>query len=114
LAMILTPLGLLAAGTAWGEWSVTDLSDPEMRAQISAASQHVEPPLTPPRGLETFASVWTAPFPDYAPSFLKSAAFGYMLSAMMGVGLILGSCLLAGALFRRFAHSAPSGKGFDS
>ena len=114
LVMILTPLGLLAAGTAWGEWSVTDLSDPEMRAQISAASQHVEPPLTPPRGLEKFASVWTAPFPDYAPSFLKSAAFGYMLSAMMGVGLILASCLLAGALFRRFAHPAPSEKGFDS
>jgi cobalt/nickel transport system permease protein len=114
LVMILTPLGLLAVGTAWGEWSVTDLSDPEMRAQISAASQHVEPPLTPPRGLERFASVWTAPFPDYAPSFLKSAAFGYMLSAMMGVGLILASCLLAVALFRRFAHSLPSEKGFDS
>ena len=31
LLMLLTPLGILAAGTAWGEWSVRDFSSPEMR-----------------------------------------------------------------------------------
>jgi cobalt/nickel transport system permease protein len=33
--------------------------------------------------------VWTAPLPDYAPPFMKSAAFGYIMSAMVGTGLII-------------------------
>ena len=108
LMMILTPLGLRAAGAAWGEWGVEDFKDPTVRAQISAASHDVAPPAEPPRGLERLASIWTAPFPDYAPSFLKSPAFGYILSATMGVGLILALCLLVGWILRRFDHSGES------
>ena len=106
LMMVLTPLGLLAVGTAWGEWGVEDFKDPEVRAQITAASQNVAPPAATPSGLEKLASIWTAPFPDYAPSFLKSPSFGYILSAMMGVGLILAFCLLAGWMLRKFDGSA--------
>ena len=36
--MIATPLGLLAAGTAWGEWGVEDFKNPAARQQIAAAS----------------------------------------------------------------------------
>ena len=38
--------------------------------------------------------------PQYAPPFLKSPAFGYLLSAMTGTGLILLVILFAGWLTR--------------
>ena len=38
--------------------------------------------------------------PRYAPPFLKSAAFGYALSAMAGTGMILLVFLTAGRIFR--------------
>jgi cobalt/nickel transport system permease protein len=76
--LILTPLGILATGSAWGE----------------------SPPSPMPRGLKALSSFWTAPMPGYAPPFLKSPAFGYLLSAMTGTGLILLLILLAGWMFR--------------
>jgi cobalt/nickel transport system permease protein len=76
--LILTPLGILATGSAWGE----------------------SRPVPTPGGLRALSSFWTAPMPQYAPPFLKSPAFGYMLSAMTGTGLILLLVLLAGWLFR--------------
>lgn len=98
--MIATPLGLLAAGTAWGEWSAEDFRNPTARQDIAAASQRVAPPVEAPQGLARLASLWTAPLPDYAPRFLKSASFGYMMSAMLGTGLITGLFLLSSALAR--------------
>jgi len=94
--MILSPLGLLAAGTAWGEWGVADFTNPEARQQIAAASSNQLPPAQVPHGLERLATVWTAPVPDYAPAFLSSPAMGYVMSAMMGTGLIILAFLLAG------------------
>src|SRR4029077_8391828 len=35
---ILTPLGIIAAGSAWGEWSVDDFVNPQTRQQIANAS----------------------------------------------------------------------------
>jgi len=87
--LLLTPLGILASGAAWGEWAPKDFSDAATRAQITAASGNTAPPLAAPSGLAQMANLWTAPLPDYAPHFVKSAAFGYLLSAMFGVGLIL-------------------------
>ena len=87
--MILTPLGLLAAGVAWGEWSTEDFADPEMRQQIVAASGNQPLPEQTPAGLERLASLWTAPLPGYAPAFIRNPAVGYILSAMMGIGLII-------------------------
>jgi cobalt/nickel transport system permease protein len=72
--LILTPLGILATGSAWGEST----------------------PVPTPRGLLALSSFWTAPMPQYAPPFLKSAAFGYLLSAMTGTGVILLVVLFAG------------------
>ena len=92
--MILTPLGLLAAGTAWGEWSAEDFAKPEMRDQIAAASQNQTAPAAAPEGLAKLSTVWTAPIPDYAPPFMHSAEFGYILSAMFGAGLIIAIFLL--------------------
>ena len=101
LLLVLTPLGILAAGTAWGEWSARDFSSPHTREQIAAASQHFAPPAEAPRGLERLASVWTAPFPQYAPAFVHRPAIGYMLSAMFGSGVIMSVFLIAGSLLSR-------------
>ena len=87
--LILTPLGILAAGSAWGEWSAHDFSDPAARARIAASSGGQTPPQQAPHGLARFSSIWTAPLSRYAPSFIRSESFGYFVSALVGVGLII-------------------------
>jgi cobalt/nickel transport system permease protein len=99
--MVLTPLGILAAGSAWGEWAPADFSDAATRTQIAAASGQTPPPSAAPAGLQRLASVWTAPMPRYAAPFLRSAGFGYLLSALTGTGLTILVFLFAGWLAHR-------------
>jgi cobalt/nickel transport system permease protein len=87
--MILAPLGLLAAASAWGEWGAGDFASSSGRATIASQSLHHATPTQAPPGLKHLASFWTAPMPDYAPAFMHSAAFGYILSAVVGGGLII-------------------------
>jgi cobalt/nickel transport system permease protein len=87
--MVLSPLGILAAGAAWGEWVASDFSDPAVRQQIAAVSANQAPPDRAPQGLEQLSSLWTAPVARYAPPYIRSAGFGYFLSAMFGVGLVM-------------------------
>lgn len=101
LLMIITPLGLLAAGSAWGEWSPEDLADAKAREEIAAASGNHTLPEKAPKGLEKLAKVWTAPIPDYAPTFMHSEKFGYMMSAMFGSGLVIITMVLLNWLFGR-------------
>jgi cobalt/nickel transport system permease protein len=89
LLMLFTPLGILAGGTAWGEWS----------ARQASASAGNAAALSP--GLQRFSDIWTAPIPNYAPQFVKSPSFGYLLSAMFGVGLLIVSSLLVQRLVQR-------------
>jgi cobalt/nickel transport system permease protein len=89
--LLATPLGILASGAAWGEWAPRDFANSAARARIAVASGSAAPPVAVPSGLARLADLWTAPLPEYAPHFVKSAAFGYLLSAMFGVGLILGA-----------------------
>jgi cobalt/nickel transport system permease protein len=93
--LLLTPLGVLAVGTAWGEWAAQDFASAAARQKIAAASLNQEPPPQVPRGMQRLSSVWTAPFPAYAPSVVRNRALGYMLSGMFGAGAIL-FLLLAG------------------
>jgi cobalt/nickel transport system permease protein len=92
--LILTPLGILAAGSAWGEWSPSELAGPA------------------PRGLERLSSLWTAPVSRYAPPFIRSASFGYLVSAMAGVGSIILVCLLVTWLLRDWEYPVRSNSGF--
>lgn len=107
LLMLLTPLGILAAGTAWGEWGAKDFSDPQLRQQITAASGQVAPPSERPTGLARLSSLWSAPFPGYAPPFVRHPAFGYVMSAMFGCGLIIGFFLLLGWMAGRGGAAGP-------
>jgi cobalt/nickel transport system permease protein len=84
--MLITPLGILAVGSAWGEWSPHDLANQALPAGV-------------PHGLERLSSVWTAPFPSYSPPFLRSSSFGYFLSAAFGTGLILLAALVVDRVF---------------
>lgn len=72
LAMILlTPLGLLAEGSAWGEWGADDLAK-----TLGFV----------PRGIDQAADWWQALFPDYSVKGLGEKA-GYVVSALIGSAL---------------------------
>jgi cobalt/nickel transport system permease protein len=75
--VILTPIGLLATGTAWGEWGAKELKD-----KIGYI----------PKGFAKFSDIWKAIMPDYSVNGLQSGFFssslGYIISAMVGVLLI--------------------------
>jgi cobalt/nickel transport system permease protein len=112
LILLLTPLGILAAGTAWGEWSAADFSHAETRQKIAAASGNVAPPAELPQGVGRLSSIWNAPFPQYAPRFVRRPAFGYVLSAMFGSGLVIMFAAMVGWLAgRRAVPNSGSGEG---
>ncbi|CAM5202908.1 Fused nickel transport protein NikMN [Castellaniella defragrans] len=85
--MIATPLGLLASAGAWGEWSPESFT--RDNALIAVQSLNHAAPTQAPEGMQRLASIWTAPIPDYAPAFMHSPAFGYLLSALVGTGVII-------------------------
>jgi cobalt/nickel transport system permease protein len=107
LLLVLAPLGLLAGGTAWGEWAASDFADPAARQTIAGTSLGQAPPTSAPAGLKRLASVWTAPVPDYAPPFLRSEAVGYVLSGMFGAGLVVLAVTAVGAATRVFRRARP-------
>jgi cobalt/nickel transport system permease protein len=107
LLLILTPLGILAVGSAWGEWSAQELADPQVRPQIAAASGNQLPPGRVPRGLQRLSTIWTAPLSRYAPAFIRSPSFGYLVSGMLGVGLIIASGLLVTWLLGKSRSELP-------
>ncbi|MFZ8845407.1 cobalt transporter CbiM [Thermoflexus sp.] len=74
LLIVLTPLGLLAPGTAFGEWAPEELG--ELVGYV-------------PRGLAALSGQWSGLLPDYAVPILEGVpggeVLGYLLSALMGV-----------------------------
>jgi cobalt/nickel transport system permease protein len=94
ILLVLTPLGILAAGSAWGEWMASAHSDPAARQQIVASSMNHAAPVHVPLGLEKLSTIWTAPFARYAPPYVRHVAFGYALSGMFGVGLVVAAFLM--------------------
>lgn len=104
---VLTPLGILAAGSAWGEWMASDYADAAARQQIAAASMHTPAPAQAPQGLARLSGIWTAPFARYAPPYIRGTAFGYLLSAMFGAGLIVAGLLLLGNFTRSAMRAEP-------
>jgi cobalt/nickel transport system permease protein len=105
LLMVFTPLGILATGKAWGEWSPSELAKQQKQptnAQSSNASTGTVQAAAVPAGMQSLSKLWTAPFPAYAPPFVRSAGFGYLLSAMFVVGiLLLISLMMKRGVYRR-------------
>ncbi len=86
VAMIVaTPLGLLAPGTAWGEWSAQELAHRGLGFV--------------PQGLAKLESLWGAPLARYDLPALGNANLGYLLSAVLGIGLVAAVTWLFSLLF---------------
>jgi cobalt/nickel transport system permease protein len=84
-AIVLAPLGLLAPGTAWGEWATEDV-----RKMVGYL----------PQGLARLSDRWRTPLADYhvgaAPSTFVGSALGYYLCAVLGAGAILALVAMLG------------------
>ncbi len=81
------PLGLLASGTAWGEWGVEEIA--------SIAGDGVAVLGFTPQGMRAGFSL-PALFPDYSISGLGSV-IGYILSAVAGSSILIIAFKLIGA-----------------
>lgn len=87
--IILTPLGLLAQGTAWGEWASEELI---------TLFGYV------PEGMKGLRNLWTSILPGYnLPGFSSpvQSAFGYIISAAIGSSIIVLIIYLAGKIWKR-------------
>lgn len=76
--VILTPLGLLASGTAWGEWGVEEMATLVSNGKALGYT---------PAGMSKGFSL-SALFPDYSMAGMPEW-IGYILSAVIGVALIV-------------------------
>jgi len=88
--VLLTPLGLIATGTAFGEYG-TD----EIKEQLGYI----------PKGFAAMADKWHALFPDYSVPALGEGQFGatagYILCAVVGIALILALILITSKLIMK-------------
>ena len=98
IAVVLTPLGIIAIGSAWGEWSPSNLLNSQGPQQIATASRAIS---SVPAGLQRLFGVWSAPLAGYQPSFVRNLSFGYFLSGLIGVTVIVVAVLGVGWLASR-------------
>lgn len=84
--ILLTPLGILAKGTAWGEWGAQ-----EMRTRLGFV----------PAGLEKAGALWSASIPNYAPVFIRNPYVGYLIAAVIGAAIMIGVTWGVAALLSR-------------
>jgi hypothetical protein len=84
--IILSPIGLFATSPAWGEWGGEELKD-----SLGFV----------PEGLDRLSTLWKAPLSEYGVPGVD-ANVGYVLSALIGVILVVAvTWLLGKALARR-------------
>jgi len=96
ILIVLSPLGLILpehfkAGDAWGEWG---------RDGIKELAGYI------PQGLEKLSSLWSAPIPDYAfkgweEKGLSHLSFAYIISAILGIVIIVLVVLLIGKMLAK-------------
>jgi cobalt/nickel transport system permease protein len=72
--IVIVPIGLLAPGTAWGEWGTEQLSNMGL-AFI-------------PEGMAKLSGLWSAPLSSYNLPALKNANLSYILSGIVGTVVI--------------------------
>jgi cobalt/nickel transport system permease protein len=84
--ILLTPIGVLAPGTAWGEWGGEELD---------SLVGYV------PANLEKLGGLWKAAMPDYATPGVSNTMLGYLIAAIAGAALCVGMGWGVGALLAR-------------
>jgi len=80
--ILLTPLGLIVEGEAWGEWDISQWQVPDSWREVA----------------QRLSSIWSAPLPDYnLPGWNEGILpyLGYIISGFIGVLLlfILNYCI---------------------
>jgi cobalt/nickel transport system permease protein len=90
--ILLTPIGALAPGTAWGEWG-----GEELKAAIGYA----------PADLERLGGLWRSAMPGYATPGVSNALLGYLIAAVVGTALTVGVAFAVGALLARPGDAPP-------
>ncbi len=88
--IVLTPMGLLAPGTAWGEWGRDELE------QLGLGYI--------PTGFDQWSSLWSAPIPDYDIPALNNPTLAYIVSAVFGVAIVFSAILILGWLVARLTR----------
>jgi cobalt/nickel transport system permease protein len=91
--IVAVPLGLIATGTAWGEWG-----SEELRTRIGYV----------PEGFSRFTDLWKGILPDYALPGVggAGAVVVYVLSAIIGVAILAGLAWLLVRARRRRATTS--------
>jgi cobalt/nickel transport system permease protein len=92
--ILLTPVGALAPGTAWGEWG---------SGQLKAAIGYA------PADLEKLGGLWKSAMPGYATPGISNALLGYLIAALVGTALTVGVAFAIGALLARSSEAPPPG-----
>ena len=94
--LILTPIGVLAPGTAWGEWG---------GGELQSLVGYV------PGNFEKLGALWKAIMPGYMTPGVSNSLLGYLIAGVIGVGLCAAVGWGLGAvLSRRHGPAAgPSG-----
>jgi len=93
---LLSPVGIIIpdkvkAGSAWGEWG-TD----EIQKMVGFV----------PQGMKKLADLWKPPMPDYSfqgweEKGLSMQSIGYVISAIVGIGIISALTLIFGKVVSR-------------
>jgi len=96
ILVVLSPVGLILpdhfkAGAAWGEWGAD-----EMQKLVGYI----------PQGLQKLSELWKAPMPDYAfngweDKGLPHLSFAYIISAVVGIGIVTVIILAIGKILAR-------------
>ena len=98
--IVLSPIGVLASGTAWGEWSAVQL-----RTRLGYT----------PHGLSQLGRFWKAIMPGYSAPGAGSSLVGYLAAAVAGVLIAVGLAWVVGVVLARrrdgssLPDSAPPG-----
>jgi len=85
--VLLTPLGLLTKGSAWGEWTMNELND-----KLGFI----------PKGMTKFSDQWHPLIPDYSLTIVGTPmqnSLVYIFSALLGIAFIIALTFL----FSKFA-----------
>lgn len=83
--IVLTPLGIIFSGGGWGEWGA---------GEIEKITGYV------PGGFKKYSGLWNAPAEGYKVKHMGTWA-GYLVSALVGVGIIVLAALAAGKALTR-------------
>jgi len=90
---VAAPIGLLAPGTAWGEWNSNELSGMGLGFV--------------PAGMQQLSNLWSAPMGGYNLPVLQNANLAYILSAAVGILVTVVVAWLFSSLAVRGHPAAP-------